>query len=325
MTVSFNLGGTATVSYDYESELASGSVTIAMTVDGSNSYGAVEVPFTAIDDKIAEATETVEVLITCATTTPDAVVTIVPPNPAASAIGDNDALVVLISGHSQNGDNDGDGQTGPRDMSRDAGFRELEDQLKQAGFAADHILTFSEGPENDDDSWIPTALNNTKCHDNLDHIVGQVSTRIQNAKDANGQPFTLKIAIIGYSHGGGLAWKVSRDLHLVQKNPHQNFSIFFTGYADAIEAPLIDAENDLPPGTAYHVNYFQSEGDVAQDNPEGNNVDPGDLVPGQTFFEEDLDAEGNAEQHWGINGIDRDDHVHDEIVKHIKLARKRAG
>jgi hypothetical protein len=118
---------------------------------------------------------------------------------------------------------------------------------------------------------------------------------------------------------------VAEDLISEQKNPNaRNFSIFFTGYADAIKDP-IGAEDRLPPGTAHHVNYFQSEGDVAQDNPEGNNVDPGQLVPGQTFFEEDLDAEDNAEQHWGINGIDRDDYVHDEIVKHIKLARKRAG
>ena len=291
-------------------------------IGGGNSVGATEVGFTAIDDLLIEPTETIAVSITSAATIP-ATFVYFSTDPAVATIADNDALVVLISGHSQNGANNGSDETSAEDMANDCGFWLLADKIKAAGFAENNVLKFSEDPGNDKRDPLTTNANDAACHKNLDHIVGEVKVRIQNAKDQQNQPFTLNIAVIGYSHGGGLAWRVVNDLKDPQKNPHQNFRIFLTGYVDAIEAPLIDDENDLPLSTRYHVNYYQTEGTALQDTPKGGVTDPGPLVPGDTIFQENLDRNGDAIDHWGDNGIDRSGYVHDEIVKHIKRARQK--
>jgi hypothetical protein len=75
---------------------------------------------------------------------------------------------VRSAGDTQNGDNDGSAETSGQDMSDDAGFRELEAQLQQAGFAAENILTFSEDPGNRADNN-PEPINILHCHDNRDH------------------------------------------------------------------------------------------------------------------------------------------------------------
>jgi hypothetical protein len=69
-----------------------------------------------------------------------------------------------------------------------------------------------------------------------------------------------RVAIFGYSHGGGSTNDLAR---LLDQNRASigTFSIDFTGYVDGIDNDSdfdAGAEQELPPSTAYHANYYQN-------------------------------------------------------------------
>ena len=120
---------------------------------------------------------------------------------AQAANEDDDALVVLISGHTQNGGNDNDkdpdNTTSPLQPSLGAGIRKLEPLLEAAKFKNRKL--FSEDPGNASDAPWPEALNPTHCGDNLVYIVTVIKNEIRIAKEKGA---ILKLVLIGYSHGG---------------------------------------------------------------------------------------------------------------------------
>lgn len=70
------------------------------------------------------------------------------------------------------------------------------------------------------------------------------------------------VAIFGYSHGGGSTNDLARRLDQ-NRATIGTFSIDFTGYVDGIDNDSnidIGTETELPPSTAYHVNYYQNPG-----------------------------------------------------------------
>jgi hypothetical protein len=76
----------------------------------------------------------------------------------------------------------------------------------------------------------------------------------------------------------------------------------------------------LPPGTAYHVNYYQSETPGTVFEPEGDATN-GASPPIRENFDFDSDAKGNKKNvmsHFKID--DNDEVVHQGILKHIKAA-----
>jgi hypothetical protein len=67
------------------------------------------------------------------------------------------------------------------------------------------------------------------------------------------------VAIFGYSHGGGSTHDLAERLNS-NRGSIGSFSIDYTAYIDGIDNSSdidITSETDLPPSTAYHVNYYQ--------------------------------------------------------------------
>lgn len=76
------------------------------------------------------------------------------------------------------------------------------------------------------------------------------------------EQFVKEIAIVGFSWGGGSTFVLANSLkgEAIMSEPF-NAKISFTGYIDAIvdstTLELADSETKWPPGSKYHVNYFQ--------------------------------------------------------------------
>lgn len=69
-----------------------------------------------------------------------------------------------------------------------------------------------------------------------------------------------KVALYGFSHGGGSIYDLCKRLD-DNAGSIGPFDIPFTGYIDGIENDSdvdLDPETQLPTGSAYHVNYYQS-------------------------------------------------------------------
>lgn len=67
------------------------------------------------------------------------------------------------------------------------------------------------------------------------------------------------VSMIGYSHGGGSTHDLAERL-ANNAGSIGTFSVPYTAYIDGIENDSdidLDAERRLPPGTQYHVNYYQ--------------------------------------------------------------------
>jgi hypothetical protein len=67
------------------------------------------------------------------------------------------------------------------------------------------------------------------------------------------------VSIFGYSHGGGSTHDLAERL-ANNAGSIGSFVVPYTAYIDAIENDSdidLDAERRLPPGTQYHVNYYQ--------------------------------------------------------------------
>lgn len=234
----------------------------------------------------------------------------------------DDVLVVLISGHTQNGGNDNDKPGGDTtddfEPSIDAGIRTLADRLHAAGFKRQRL--FSEDPGNAKDTPYPNPLDTVSCGLNRDLIVNEVKTQIANAK-RDGRK--LRLALIGYSHGGGLLDWVAEDLADPAKNPDKDwYTLGFTAYIDAVDLPGKAAERDLPVRTAYHVNYYQSEQPLVVElfEPNGTATD-GPTPPIQVNQNLDVDASGGKKDVIDHSGIDDNEPiVHRGIWQHIRKA-----
>jgi len=71
-----------------------------------------------------------------------------------------------------------------------------------------------------------------------------------------------RVAIYGYSHGGGSTNDLARRLD-TNRAAIGTFSIDFTAYMDGIDNDSdfdIDPETVLPPSTGYHANYYEHPG-----------------------------------------------------------------
>jgi hypothetical protein len=67
------------------------------------------------------------------------------------------------------------------------------------------------------------------------------------------------VSVFGYSHGGGSTYDLAERL-AANAGAIGSFTVPYTAYIDAIENDSdidIESERRLPPGTQYHVNYYQ--------------------------------------------------------------------
>lgn len=168
-------------------------------------------------------------------------------------------LVILISGHTQNGGNDNNGNTGDNDPEIDCSIRFLSDKLKKDGF--NNRLEFSEDPGNTKDF----AFNATDAgHCGATYTTIMDAIRKQFAPSNRNKPEA--VALIGYSHGGGLAYLVAKRM----QTENLGVPVAFTCYLDAIKNPIEPypgdfgpafplGEDRLPPATTYHINYYQAD------------------------------------------------------------------
>ncbi|MDA3800498.1 MAG: hypothetical protein PF692_15675 [Kiritimatiellae bacterium] len=82
---------------------------------------------------------------------------------------------------------------------------------------------------------------------------GQVYDEIVNAIQMRN---ISNVAIFGYSHGGGSTHDLAERLN-TNRSAIGTFSIGFTGYIDAVTQVSSSQENRRPPGSQYHVTYYQ--------------------------------------------------------------------
>jgi len=80
-------------------------------------------------------------------------------------------------------------------------------------------------------------------------VYDEVVSAIQNRN-------VTRVAIYGYSHGGGSTHDLAERLD-DNRGTIGTFTISLTAYIDAVAQPFAYQENRRPPGSAYHINYFQ--------------------------------------------------------------------
>lgn len=128
-----------------------------------------------------------------------------------------------------------------------------------------------------------------------------------------------QVAIYGYSHGGGSTHDLAERLDNT-RNDIGGFDIVFTAYIDAVAQPLALQETQRPPGSAYHVNYYQ-EGVSSPLSPWADyGLDGGPMDPPGADFEVNVDADGQTQTHYTI---DDDDNVLQEIRSRLELRVNR--
>ncbi|MDI6809939.1 MAG: hypothetical protein QME66_13385, partial [Candidatus Eisenbacteria bacterium] len=76
-----------------------------------------------------------------------------------------------------------------------------------------------------------------------------------------------QVAIFGYSHGGGSTHDLAERLDN-NRGTIGAFTIPFTAYVDAVTQGAITQENRRPPGSGFHVNFYQ-EGSLADGGLDG--------------------------------------------------------
>jgi hypothetical protein len=277
-----------------------------------------------------------------------------PANPAVPApppdrvkVKATETLVVLISGHTQNGANDDDPQTAPERPSKGSGMRKLESALRNPKVGFTNVRLWSEDPGNKGKG---AAITTTWCGGGRpeEGVLGTHAKVIYNdivlfIQDANAHNRVPNIALIGYSHGGGLVHLISMALFdRWQDDIEFDYNLTFTAYIDAIKHPnewvpfgddgLLTPETTLPVRTGYHVNYFQSnDRDNGIEEPNGAQTQPaGSLKIHENY---DLDWPKESIDHGGDGGIHNANSVlitgaqdnqgqykYRSILQHIKLA-----
>lgn len=86
---------------------------------------------------------------------------------------------------------------------------------------------------------------------------GNVDAAAQEVRAAVDRRGVTQVAMLGHSYGGGAIYEVAAALATTP--PAGTWSIVFTAYQDAIELDsLMVPVSQLPAGTMYHVNYYQT-------------------------------------------------------------------
>jgi Ca2+-binding RTX toxin-like protein len=118
-----------------------------------------------------------------------------------------------------------------------------------------------------------------------------------------------KVAIMGYSYGGGATYELSQQLYLDINDVLPPIFNLYTVYIDAIQHDSLGlAEYRIPWGTKYHINYYQTNGalDGAATEPHPNYAP--NVIPKNT----DVTAQLDATLTHGT--IDNDDRVKGRIM-----------
>ena len=113
-----------------------------------------------------------------------------------------------------------------------------------------------------------------------------------------------QVAIYGYSHGRGSTHDLAARLDN-NRGAIGAFTVPFTAYIDAVESDSFadtDQERRRPPGTVYHVNYYQ----IGVLNPFSpwldGGLDGGPIInPPGADFEVNVDAAGQTHTHFTID------------------------
>jgi len=98
------------------------------------------------------------------------------------------------------------------------------------------------------------------------------------------QRYVSRVALIGYSHGGGEVYDLSAAMSNSQwagffTSP---YSVIFPSYIDAIGQPLLGSVNLRPVGSVYHVNQYQQNSLILQGDSNNGNVDVDRSILGLT-------------------------------------------
>lgn len=238
------------------------------------------------------------------------------PAPRTAGLGTHDALIVLVSGHTQNGGNDNDPNTSASQPSADAGIRGLQPSLTAAGLG--EVRMYSEDPGNHGDE---APLNTAFCGNNgpqEDHIISEI---LAVALRRNLRQEPLRLVMIGYSHGGGLVHDISARLRTEahggdNANVTFAYSLIFTAYIDALRQPKMfplspfAGEARRPELSAHHVNFYQSKG-----GPDYHGVATDVLNPG---YQEDMDAGAANASVIKHSEIDDSPYVHAQLLNRLK-------
>ena len=109
------------------------------------------------------------------------------------------------------------------------------------------------------------------------------------------------VAVYGYSHGGGSTHDLSERLY-DDRATIGAFSNRFTAYIDAIENDSdidMQPEERRPPGSAYHVNYYQIGAFWGQWRD--GDVDGGPIDPPGADYQVNVDSNGQTHTHFSID------------------------
>lgn len=112
-----------------------------------------------------------------------------------------------------------------------------------------------------------------------------------------------KVAIYGYSHGGGSTYVLSSVLSNNYTAIGSQFTIPYTAYVDAVQDDGIwdpKREQRRPMGSVFHANYYQ-EGHIADFD---YGLDGGPLIPSMqpdAGYEENVDQPDPTETHGSID------------------------
>jgi hypothetical protein len=204
---------------------------------------------------------------------------------AEARILDNDVRIILISGHGQGDPND------PMRPAPGGGLWSLRAELIERGFHPDNIAMFAED-EGD------CMLDGTRA---LTHVIMQIIVDVQNAGNR-----PVDLAMVGYSHGGGLVYEVSRQLPDPGWHLRGRYNFSFAGYIDAVDRPGPFAETHRPVGAGFHMNYYQSRPNA-------------DLFTGGFIADADVNHDFDAIQDTETHtSIDDEQVVHDDFADAIR-------
>jgi len=206
---------------------------------------------------------------------------------AEAQILDNDVRIILIGGHGQGDPND------PMRLAPGVGLWGLRTELIERGFHADNIVMFAEDHGN-------CMLNGTLA---LTHVIMQIIVDAHNAGDRQ-----FGLAMVGYSHGGGLVYEVSQQLPDPAWHLNGRYDFSFAGYIDAVDRPGPGPETHRPVGVDFHMNYYQSRPNA--------DLFTGTFIAGADV-NYDFDAMVDSQTH---TSIDDNQVVHDDFANAI-LAR----
>ncbi|MEM6314103.1 MAG: hypothetical protein AAF743_08445, partial [Planctomycetota bacterium] len=174
---------------------------------------------------------------------------------------------MLIAGHTQ-GDPDA-----PFVIDTPHTFHEMAQELSDAGY---HVIITTEDPGNQD------PANQFHCGHSKDEIIDAIRDIVDGAEGE------VDLAMVGYSHGGGLVNEIADELFggefgdsgIFAGEGGAELDLVYTGNIDPIEQPATPADlpspqDDRPESSDFHDQYWQDD-DRFDPNPDSTdtNEDP---------------------------------------------------